>query len=177
MTLYSGAVISITSSWCSARFFRSLSQNCASTSARSVNGETQSTISTFSPDLRSYAARDVSPLVERALTSSETAAQAGNAIRRSGASITQGGQPQADRWVLILERHQRLTVRVLRGNHDPHSHLVLTFALAERNQMEPRVTVDNHPRDLFMFQWGRCAIFAHHGDKGNRSKWRFILAM
>lgn len=65
----------------------------------------------------------------------------------------------------ILSQTAFLTVRVLRGNHDEHSHMVLTFALAERYRDEPRVKVEKDPMDLFQFQWGRCAIFAHHGDK------------
>lgn len=64
-----------------------------------------------------------------------------------------------------LAKHRSVTVRVLRGNHDPHSHMVLTFALAERYREEPRVEVDTSPRDLFMLQHGRCLIAAHHGDK------------
>lgn len=58
----------------------------------------------------------------------------------------------------------KVTVRVLRGNHDEDSHRHLTFALAERFR-DSRVTVRKDPRDLFMFQWGRASIFAHHGDK------------
>lgn len=65
----------------------------------------------------------------------------------------------------IQSRHRYTTVRVLRGNHDEHSHMVLTFALAERFGRDASVTVEKDPRDLFMFQWGRTAIFAHHGDK------------
>jgi hypothetical protein len=76
----------------------------------------------------------------------------------------------------LLQRHQRVTVRVLRGNHDPHSHLVLTFAMVERYRLEPRVTVDNDPRDLFMFSWGKCAIFAHHGDKGKPQQMALYLS-
>lgn len=66
----------------------------------------------------------------------------------------------------LLGKHDRITVRTLRGNHDQHSHMVLTFALSERYRDEPRITVERSPRDLFMKQWGRSAIFAHHGDKG-----------
>jgi hypothetical protein len=66
----------------------------------------------------------------------------------------------------LLERHMNVMVRVLRGNHDEHSHLVLKFALDQRYREEPRVTVDKSPRDLFMFQWGRVGVFGHHGDKG-----------
>lgn len=58
----------------------------------------------------------------------------------------------------------KITVRVLRGNHDEDSHRYLTFALAERFR-DSRVTVLKDPRDLFMFQWGRTSIFGHHGDK------------
>lgn len=65
----------------------------------------------------------------------------------------------------IQSRCTHTTVRVMRGNHDEHSHMVLTFALAERFGRDSSVTVEKNPRDLFMFQWGRTAIFAHHGDK------------
>lgn len=67
----------------------------------------------------------------------------------------------------LLSKHSRLHVRVLRGNHDEHSHLVLSFALAEKFANDPRLTVEKEPFDLFMFEWGRTSIFAHHGDKGN----------
>lgn len=65
----------------------------------------------------------------------------------------------------MLRRHKEVLVRVLRGNHDEHSHMILTFALEQRYRLEPRITVEKTPRDLFMLQWGRTAIFAHHGDK------------
>lgn len=65
----------------------------------------------------------------------------------------------------IQGKHQQVTIRVLRGNHDEHSHMVLTFALAERFRNDASVTVEKSPLDLFLFQWGRTAIFAHHGDK------------
>ena len=76
----------------------------------------------------------------------------------------------------LLAKHASVTVRVLRGNHDPHSHLVLTFALGERYRLEPRVEVDKSPRDLFMLQWGKCAIFAHHGDKGKPQQMALYLS-
>jgi hypothetical protein len=76
----------------------------------------------------------------------------------------------------LLGKHASVTIRVLRGNHDPHSHLVLTFALGERYRLEPRVEVDKSPRDLFMLQWGKCAIFAHHGDKGKPQQMALYLS-
>ena len=65
----------------------------------------------------------------------------------------------------ILAKHDNLTIRVMRGNHDEHSHMVLTFGLDGHYRDEPRVTVIKDPRDIFMHHFGRTAIFAHHGDK------------
>ncbi len=76
----------------------------------------------------------------------------------------------------LLAKHQHVILRVMRGNHDPESHLVLTFALSERYRNEPRVEVEKDPRDLFMRQWGRCAIFAHHGDLGKPQQMALYLS-
>jgi len=65
----------------------------------------------------------------------------------------------------LLKKHQRVIVRVLRGNHDMHSHLVLTMALEQRYRSEARVTVEKAALDLFMYQHGNCLIAAHHGDR------------
>jgi DNA-binding Lrp family transcriptional regulator len=64
----------------------------------------------------------------------------------------------------IARKHERVTIRVLRGNHDAESHLVLTFAMAERYRLTDRITVDKSPADTFARQWGKCLIAAHHGD-------------
>lgn len=65
----------------------------------------------------------------------------------------------------LRERHGTVRVRVLRGNHDENSHRVLRVGLTAWYRQEPRVVVERDPVDLFMMQWGRCAVFAHHGDK------------
>jgi len=64
-----------------------------------------------------------------------------------------------------LEHHDRVVVRVLRGNHDPNSHRCITFALREWLALNDRATIDVTPAELFQFQWGRSAIFGQHGDK------------
>lgn len=76
----------------------------------------------------------------------------------------------------LLQKHARVMVRVLRGNHDPHSSMTLNFALAERYRNETRVHIEKDPRDLFMMQWGKCAIFAHHGDKGKPQQMALYLS-
>jgi hypothetical protein len=76
----------------------------------------------------------------------------------------------------LATKHKRVTVRVLRGNHDEHSHMVLTLALAQRYRGHDRITVDKSPRDIFMHQWGKCLIAAHHGDKQKPERLVMVLA-
>lgn len=76
----------------------------------------------------------------------------------------------------LLGKHRKVIVRVMRGNHDEHAHLVLTYALAERYRDNVRCEVQKDPRDLFMFQWGRSAIFAHHGDKAKPQQMAMYLS-
>jgi len=75
-----------------------------------------------------------------------------------------------------LHKHQSAYVRVMRGNHDEHSHVALTFALSQRYRNEPRVTVEQEPRDIFMYQHGACMIAAHHGDKAKAQQLVMVLA-
>lgn len=76
----------------------------------------------------------------------------------------------------LASKHKNVRVRVLRGNHDPHSHMALTLALAQRYRGHKHVSVDKSPRDIFMHQWGRCLIAAHHGDKQKPEKLAMVLA-
>jgi len=75
----------------------------------------------------------------------------------------------------LLSKSTSVTIRVLRGNHDEHSHRFLTVGLSQRFRQSD-VVVEQDERDLFMFQWGRCAMFAHHGDKQAPKEWILGLA-
>jgi hypothetical protein len=76
----------------------------------------------------------------------------------------------------LLEKHQTVQIRVLRGNHDEHSHMMLTFSLAERYRDDPRVVIEKNPRDLYMRKWGKCLIAAHHGDKAKADRLTLYLS-
>jgi hypothetical protein len=76
----------------------------------------------------------------------------------------------------LANKHAQLTVRVLRGNHDEHSHAILTFALAQRYRDTAHITVEKDPRDIFMKQWGKCLIAAHHGDKARAERMTLYLS-
>jgi hypothetical protein len=64
----------------------------------------------------------------------------------------------------LLQTHERVVVRVMRGNHDEHSHIPLMVGL-QQHFAESRVEVLVEAPDLFTYQWGKCGIFAHHGDR------------
>jgi predicted phosphodiesterase len=76
----------------------------------------------------------------------------------------------------LATKHRTVHVRVMRGNHDEHSHIVLTLALAQRYRGHRRIVVEKNPRDIFMHQWGKCMIAAHHGDKQKPEKLVMTLA-
>lgn len=76
----------------------------------------------------------------------------------------------------LLRKHEKLTIRVLRGNHDEHSHLVLSFGLAERYRNEPRIEVVKEPRAVWWFQWGQTLLAFHHGDKMKPEQMAMMLA-
>lgn len=66
----------------------------------------------------------------------------------------------------ILFHHTKVTIRVLRGNHDRDAHIILWAALKQRYRDEPRLAVEDIERDLYAVEWGRSLIAFHHGDKG-----------
>lgn len=76
----------------------------------------------------------------------------------------------------LANRHAKVTVRVLAGNHDPASHLILTFALAERYRNIERIVIDKSPMDLLMFRHGNSLIAAHHGDKAGPQRLAMMIA-
>jgi hypothetical protein len=76
----------------------------------------------------------------------------------------------------LAARHGRVIVRVLRGNHDPGAHLILSFALAERYRLADRITVERNPRDLFTIQHGICLVAAHHGDRAQPQRLAMAIA-
>lgn len=75
-----------------------------------------------------------------------------------------------------LKHHEKVLIRVLRGNHDPNSHRTISFALREWLAQNPRATVDMDPRELFQFQWGRSCVFGQHGDRMSPSDLALKLA-
>lgn len=66
---------------------------------------------------------------------------------------------------LLLAKHERVHIIMAEGNHDPAGSAWLREAFAIFYEDEPRVTVDTSPDPYYGFQWGKTALFFHHGHK------------
>lgn len=64
-----------------------------------------------------------------------------------------------------LEKHKRVVVRNVRGNHDGHASFALALALDAFFCNEPRVEVDMHAAAIWAFQFGKVMIASTHGDQ------------
>lgn len=63
-----------------------------------------------------------------------------------------------------LERHKRVVVRNVAGNHDPHAAWALAFALDAYFSNEPRVKVELSPAPFWFYTHGSTLIGVCHGD-------------
>ena len=66
---------------------------------------------------------------------------------------------------LALQKHDRVRVRCLPGNHDPESSLALTVALSAFYHNDPRVIVEQDPSEFFFHLFGATLIGACHGHR------------
>lgn len=66
---------------------------------------------------------------------------------------------------LLLDKHPRVMVVMAEGNHDPASSIWLREWLAAIYENEPRVEVDRSPDPYYCIEWGKTALFYHHGHK------------
>jgi hypothetical protein len=66
---------------------------------------------------------------------------------------------------LLLAKHERVHLVMAEGNHDPASSIWLREWFAVLLEDDPRVTVDLSPDPYYCVEWGRTALFFHHGHK------------
>lgn len=76
----------------------------------------------------------------------------------------------------LLEKHQNVTVRIVQGNHDPHSSVALALALDAYFHNEPRCKVDLSPKAFWYYQHGKVLIGATHGDTLKTDKLPGVMA-
>lgn len=66
---------------------------------------------------------------------------------------------------MLLSKHQTLHVIMADANHDPVSQIWLREWFAVLYENEPRITVDRSPSPYNAFEFGKTALFFHHGHK------------
>lgn len=66
---------------------------------------------------------------------------------------------------MLLDKHPRLHIIMADANHDPVSQIWLREWFATIYEDEPRVTVDRSPSPYNAFEFGKVALFFHHGHK------------
>lgn len=66
---------------------------------------------------------------------------------------------------MLLEKYPRVHVKWCDANHDPASSAWMREFLVALYDKEPRMEVDNSADTYYCFEWGKTALFFHHGHK------------
>ncbi len=66
---------------------------------------------------------------------------------------------------MLLSKHERVHIIMADANHDPVSQVWLREWLAVLYEDDPRITVDTSPSPYNAYEFGKVAIFTHHGHK------------
>lgn len=76
----------------------------------------------------------------------------------------------------MLEKHQRVVVRFVSGNHDPQAVWALAFTIAAYFDLEPRVIVDLSPARHWFYRFGKVLVGATHGDQSKAEQLLGVMA-
>lgn len=77
---------------------------------------------------------------------------------------------------LAAQKHARVRVRFLPGNHDPDATVALTAALALFYEADERITIDEDPSLVFYHRFGRVLLGATHGHTMKPERMAMMLA-
>jgi hypothetical protein len=64
---------------------------------------------------------------------------------------------------IVARKHKKVTVRVLKGNHDPDAAVCLSVALSLYYSNNPRITIEDDPAISWYRRFGKCLLGATHG--------------
>lgn len=76
----------------------------------------------------------------------------------------------------LLERHGRVDVMPVRGNHDEHTSAMLAMLLAQVYERDPRVSIDTTPSRFHYVRFGANLIAATHGHTCKPEKLPAVMA-
>jgi hypothetical protein len=75
-----------------------------------------------------------------------------------------------------LEKHAKVVVRFVAGNHDPQAVWALAFAVSAYFENDPRVEVDLSPAAHWYYRFGKVLIGSTHGDKSKAKDLPGVMA-
>lgn len=76
----------------------------------------------------------------------------------------------------LLERHEKVEVIVVPGNHDPHAAAAIVMALAMLYRKNPRVTINESPSKFVYRRFGKVLLGVTHGDTCKLEKLGELMA-
>lgn len=77
---------------------------------------------------------------------------------------------------LVMARHRRVTVRILRGNHDPVSSVAIAAILSRVFRGHKRVTIDSDQSYQWWLRRGKVFLGGSHGDKAKMRELPMMMA-
>jgi hypothetical protein len=77
----------------------------------------------------------------------------------------------------LLEKHQKVVVWIMPGNHNPDAAFATALAMSFYFHNEPRVTVDLGNSAFKFMQFGKNLIASHHGDGPKFTNLPLIMAV
>jgi len=77
---------------------------------------------------------------------------------------------------MALQKHEKVIVRNIPGNHDPETTPTLTWAMWAFFHNNDRVEVDTSASPFWVYEWGTTMLAATHGDKAKIQDMPMIMA-
>ena len=78
--------------------------------------------------------------------------------------------------ISALEKHKKVIVKCICGNHDDMTSIVLATTLSKFFRNEERVVVDTSPNKFWYYQFGKVLIGSTHGDTAKPERLPQIMA-
>lgn len=75
---------------------------------------------------------------------------------------------------LALQKHKNVILLICEGNHDLYTSLLLRKMFKRLYKNEPRVSVPDSELPFYALEWGKVALFYHHG---HMKKWKDLPLM
>lgn len=76
----------------------------------------------------------------------------------------------------LLEKHEKVTVWNVRGNHDPEAHFAIALAMRHHFRDNPRVSINTKPADYLYYRFDKNLIGSHHGHGAKGADLPLLMA-